>query len=59
MSLKNKVIDLWNLLVEYYKGSNKRCLLILCFVELMWILSFYKMGIRYTIGEWKRIGLLK
>ena len=58
MSFKNKIIDLWNLLIEYYKGSNKRCLFIYCIVELMWLLIFYKMGIRYTIGEWKILGLL-
>ena len=58
MSFKNKIIDLWNLFIEYYKGSNKRCLVIYCIVELMWLLIFYKMGIRYTIGEWKVLGLL-
>ena len=58
MSFKNKIIDLWKVIVEFYKESNKRCLFIYSFVELMWILMFYKMGIRYTIGEWKRIGLI-
>ena len=58
MNIKNKLIDLWIFIVEVYKESNKRCLLIYCFVELMWFAMFYKMGIRYTMGEWKRIGLL-
>ena len=58
MNLKNKIIDLWKVIVEFYKESNKRCLFIYCFVELVWLITFYKMGIRYTVGEWKRIGLV-
>ena len=57
MNIKNKLIDLWIFIVEFYKESNKRCLFIYCFVELLWFIMFYKMGIRYTVGEWKRIGL--
>ena len=56
MNLKKNIQDIWKVIVEFYKESNKRCLFIYCFVELMWLLMFYKMGIRYTIGEWKRIG---
>ena len=58
MNLKNKILDIWKVIVEFYKESNKRCLFIYCFVELMWFIMFYKMGIRYTMGEWKRIGLI-
>ena len=58
MNLKNIWKDIWKVIVEFYKGSNKRCLFIYCFVELVWLITFYKMGIRYTVGEWKRIGLV-
>jgi len=57
MNLKEIWKDIWKVIVEFYKESNKRCLLIYCFVELMWLIMFYKVGIRHTIGEWKRIGL--
>ena len=57
MNLKEIWKDIWKVIVECYKESNKRCLFIYCFVELMWLITFYKMGIRYTVGEWKRIGL--
>ena len=50
--------EIWKVIVEFYKESNKKCLFIYCFVELMWLITFYKMGIRYTVGEWKRIGLV-
>ena len=58
MSLKNKIIDVWNLLVEYYKGSNKRCVFIYCFVELLWLLMFYKSGVYFTMMQWHKLGLL-
>ena len=57
MNLKDIWKDIWKVIVEFYKESNKRCLFIYCFVELMWLITFYKMGIRYTVVEWKRIGL--
>ena len=58
MNLKEIWKDTWKVIVEFYKESNKRCLFIYCFVELMWLITFYKMGIRYTVGEWKGIGLV-
>ena len=58
MNLKDIWKDIWKVIVEFYKESNKRCLFIYCFVELVWLITFYKMGIRYTVGEWKRIGLV-
>ena len=40
------------------KESNKKCLFIYCFVELMWFIMLYKNGIRHTLRQWSKLGLI-
>ena len=58
MNLKKNIQDIWKLIVEFYKESNKRCLFIYCFVELTWFIMLYKNGIRHTIAQWSKLGLI-